>query len=103
MKYFCVLSHCYVKTNGDSVLIINPQTKQYVYSTSSTIVESFVKNKDSYSYCIFDENDEFYLDAISKELGYIIVSEFPPYNPAKNGADCYSKNGDAVTVLTWQS
>ena len=22
---------------------------------------------------------------------------------AKNGADCYSKNGDAVTVLTWQS
>lgn len=23
--------------------------------------------------------------------------------PAKNGADCYSKNGDAVTVLTWQS
>lgn len=81
MKYFCVLPHCYVKTNGDSVLIINPQTKQYVYSTSSTIVESFVKNKDSYSYCIFDENDEFYLDAISKELGYIIVSEFPPYNP----------------------
>ena len=65
MKYFCVLPHCYVKTNGDSVLIINPQTKQYVYSTSSTIVESFVKNKDSYSYCIFDENDEFYLDAIS--------------------------------------
>ena len=24
-------------------------------------------------------------------------------NNAKNGADCYSKNGDAVTVLTWQS
>ena len=22
---------------------------------------------------------------------------------AKNGADCYSKNGDAVTVPTWQS
>lgn len=22
---------------------------------------------------------------------------------AKNGADCYSKNGDAVTVLTWQN
>lgn len=28
-------------------------------------------------------------------------SEF--YDAAKNGADCYSKNGDAVTVLTWQS
>ena len=25
------------------------------------------------------------------------------YSDAKNGADCYSKNGDAVTVLTWQS
>lgn len=25
------------------------------------------------------------------------------YRFAKNGADCYSKNGDAVTVLTWQS
>ena len=25
------------------------------------------------------------------------------YERAKNGADCYSKNGDAVTVLTWQS
>ena len=24
-------------------------------------------------------------------------------NFAKNGADCYSKNGDAVTVPTWQS
>lgn len=22
---------------------------------------------------------------------------------AKNGADCYSQNGHAVTVLTWQS
>ena len=81
MKYFCVFPHCCVKTNGDSVLIINPQTKQYVYSASSTIVESFVKNKDSYSYCIFDEKNKFYVDAISKELGYIIVSEFPPYNP----------------------
>ena len=27
----------------------------------------------------------------------------PLWNIAKNGADCYSKNGDAVTVLTWQS
>lgn len=81
MKYFCVFPHCYVKTNGGSVLIINPQTKQYVYSMSSIIVESFVKNKGSYSYCIFDEKNKFYVDAISKELGYIIVSEFPPYNP----------------------
>ena len=28
---------------------------------------------------------------------------FPFRLTAKNGADCYSKNGYAVTVLTWQS
>ena len=28
---------------------------------------------------------------------------FHKNDSAKNGADCYSKNGDAVTVLTWQS
>lgn len=81
MKYFCVFPHCYVKTNGDSVIIINPHTKQYVYSASSTIVESFIKNKNSYSYCIIDEKDHFYVEAISKKLGYIIVSIFPPYHP----------------------
>ena len=39
---------------------------------------------------------------------YIGISESMLYKltsgkDAKNGADCYSKNGDAVTVLTWQS
>jgi len=31
------------------------------------------------------------------------VKSFLPEFGAKNGADCYSKNGDAVTVPTWQS
>ena len=29
--------------------------------------------------------------------------EYKGDDTAKNGADCYSKNGYAVTVLTWQS
>lgn len=33
---------------------------------------------------------------------FIMFSLFDIYD-AKNGADCYSKNGDAVTVPTWQS
>ena len=32
-----------------------------------------------------------------------IVDSFQSGIHAKNGADCYSKNGDAVTVPTWQS
>ena len=31
------------------------------------------------------------------------VEQRIPLKDAKNGADCYSKNGDAVTVPTWQS
>lgn len=81
MKYFCVFPHCYVNANADSVLVINPHTKQYVYSVSLTIVESFTNNKNSYSYCILDEQDQFYIDALSKHLGYIIESIFPPYYP----------------------
>ena len=56
MKYFCVFPHCYVNANADSVLVINPHTKQYVYSVSLTIVESFTNNKNSYSYCILDNS-----------------------------------------------
>ena len=32
-----------------------------------------------------------------------VIAYLPQHLIAKNGADCYSKNGDAVTVLTWQS
>lgn len=32
-----------------------------------------------------------------------LADAMPTAVDAKNGADCYSKNGDAVTVLTWQS
>lgn len=79
MKYFCVFPHCYVKANENSVLVINPHTKRYVYSASPVIVGSFINNKNSYSYCIFDEKDKFYADAVSKQLGYIIEASFPPY------------------------
>lgn len=81
MKYFCVFPHCYVKANEDSVLVINLHTKQYAYSVSLSIVESFTNNKNSYSYCILDEKDQFYVDAVSKHLGYITESIFPPYHP----------------------
>ena len=82
MKYFCIFPHCYVNANKDSVLIINPHTKQYVYSASSTIVENFIHNNDSYSHRIFDDKDQFYVDAVSKHLGYIIESTVPPYHPS---------------------
>lgn len=36
------------------------------------------------------------------KVANLIKCGIEKYN-AKNGADCYSKNGDAVTVLTWQS
>ena len=35
--------------------------------------------------------------------GISIVQFCKSEDSVKNGADCYSKNGHAVTVLTWQS
>ena len=64
-------------------------------------------------------NTEFWENKISPNLfhcvpqrskAFQVVHHLADNNPrifvvryAKNGADCYSKNGDAVTVLTWQS
>lgn len=42
-------------------------------------------------------------EVLSKEFISQFKTEADVSRFAKNGADCYSKNGDAVTVLTWQS
>lgn len=56
-----------------------------------------------------DRNGHFKPIAVPKHesrglsIEKLVISLYAKGMSAKNGADCYSKNGDAVTVLTWQS
>ena len=55
---------------------------------------------------VLDAYIEIVTERMSENEEIVLVgfgTLIPRPQTAKNGADCYSKNGDAVTVLTWQS
>lgn len=57
--------------------------------------------------CFLRNNHHFPGGRSMKQFQYSLFiignSHVGDIQTAKNGADCYSKNGDAVTVPTWQS
>lgn len=75
---FCVYPHCLVRTNGERILIFNPQTKSSIFCEEVEIVESF-SDTDNYIFPVVEKKKSFYKEAVSKQLGYMIVAETRPF------------------------
>lgn len=80
-------------------------TDKVTYTLGNGKLEGIYNDQMTFSNLVKTENGfKFNMTTLTHELIYNLDEEGAKTTvAAKNGADCYSKNGDAVTVLTWQS
>lgn len=77
-RFFCVYPHCLVRTNDKAVMVFNPRTRDILFSEEVELVESFSQT-DSFVFPVVENKREFYVEALSKQLGYIVNAETQPY------------------------
>lgn len=82
-RFFCVYPHCLVRTNDEEVMVFNPRTKEILFSEEVELVESFSQT-DSFVFPVVEHKSEFYTEALSKQLGYIVNAETQPYYASPN-------------------